>query len=68
MARGALEMALRNKPDYMAAHENLGDVYVRLAEQSYRKAAQLATPGALLQSKLKLTQQLLADSAAVLRP
>lgn len=62
MARGALEMALRNKPDYTAAHENLGDVYVRLAEQSYRKAAQLAPPGALLQSKLKLAQQLLAES------
>ena len=40
-ARTALEMAVRNNPAYAAAHENLGDIYARLAYQSYAKAQQL---------------------------
>src|SRR6478735_8377352 len=34
-ARAALEMAIKLNPDYATAHENLGDVYARLAAQSY---------------------------------
>lgn len=40
-ARGALEMAIRANPSYAAAHENLGDIYARLASQAYNKALQL---------------------------
>ncbi len=40
-ARAALEMAVRANPDYAIAHENLGDVYVRLANQAYGKARQI---------------------------
>jgi tetratricopeptide (TPR) repeat protein len=44
-ARVALERAIRTNPAYATAHENLGDVYARLASQSYDKAMQLADPG-----------------------
>ena len=40
-ARTALEMAVRLNPSYATAHENLGDVYAKLASQSYAKSLQL---------------------------
>lgn len=40
-ARTALEMAIRTHPSYSIAHENLGDVYAKLASQAYDKALQL---------------------------
>ncbi len=40
-ARVALERAIRTNPTYATAHENLGDVYAKLASQSYDKAMQL---------------------------
>lgn len=40
-ARTALETAIRHKPDYTTAHENLGDVYAKLATQSYDKVIRL---------------------------
>lgn len=39
-ARAALELAVRANPAYATAHENLGDLYSRLARQSYCKALQ----------------------------
>jgi tetratricopeptide (TPR) repeat protein len=44
-ARAALEMAMRTNPTYATAHENLGDVYAKLASQAYDKALQI-DPGA----------------------
>jgi tetratricopeptide (TPR) repeat protein len=59
-ARSALEMAIRINPGYATAHENLGDVYAKLASQSYSKAAELAPAGqATLGPKLTLIRQLL---------
>ena len=40
-ARTALEMAIRTHPSYSIAHENLGDVYAKLASQAYDKALKL---------------------------
>lgn len=40
-ARIALEKALRTNPSYATAHDNLADVYARLASQAYSKALQL---------------------------
>lgn len=60
-ARTALEMAIRNNPDYATAHENLGDVYARLASQAYGKAVQLEGDKAgASKTKLALIRQLLA--------
>ena len=40
-ARAALEMAVRANPNYALAHENLGDVYAKLAARAYEQAARL---------------------------
>lgn len=60
-ARGLLETALRLDPAYRTAHENLGDVFVRLAQRSYEAAA-ADTPRAepLLKTKLRLVRELAA--------
>lgn len=58
-ARAALEMAIRTNPSYATAHENLGDVYARLASSAYNKALQMdATQTASVQPKLELIQGL----------
>ena len=54
-ARVTLEMAIRTNPNYATAHENLGDVYVRLASQAYNKALLLDSSNAAVQPKLALT-------------
>lgn len=53
-ARLALEMAIRTNPSYATAHENLGDVYARLASQAYNKALQLDTSNTAVPPKLEL--------------
>jgi tetratricopeptide (TPR) repeat protein len=58
-ARSALEMAIRTNPSYATAHENLGDVYVKLASQSYSKALQLEPYKTTAQTKLALIRTLL---------
>jgi tetratricopeptide (TPR) repeat protein len=68
-ARAALEMAIRTNPSYATAHENLGDVYARLASQAYSKALQLDGGNAAVQPKLALIRTLFsADSKAVQKP
>ncbi len=62
-ARAALEQAVRANPNYAVAHENLGDIYVRLASQSYTRALQLDSSATSLPPKLALTRQLLAPVA-----
>jgi tetratricopeptide (TPR) repeat protein len=51
-ARAALEMAIRANPGYATAHENLGDIHARLANQAYCKAAQLEAGNSALRNKL----------------
>ena len=41
MARDELERAVQTAPDYAVAHENLGDVYARLAEVEYERTMAL---------------------------
>ncbi len=57
-ARAALEMAIRTNPSYATAHENLGDVYARLASQAYNKALQLDAANAAVPPKLALIREL----------
>lgn len=40
-AKVVLEKALRTHPSYSTAHENLGDIYAKMASQAYDKALQL---------------------------
>jgi tetratricopeptide (TPR) repeat protein len=57
-ARAALEMAIRISPDYATAHENLGDVYARMASQAYGRALQLEPGNTALQPKLARIREL----------
>lgn len=41
-ARAAFEHALRNNPNYATAHENLGDIFLHLAQRSYDNAFRLS--------------------------
>lgn len=57
-ARGALEMAIRTHPSYATAHENLGDIYAKMASQAYDKALQLDKGNQGAQTKLNLIKDL----------
>lgn len=60
-ARVALETATRANPSYSLAWENLGDLYLRLADASYKRAQSLGhTSGA--------TAQRLADLEKIVSP
>lgn len=63
-ARVALEMAVRTNPSYSVAHENLGDVYARLAAQAYQKASQLDTTNTSAAPKLKTINGLFPNKGA----
>ncbi|MFZ6846708.1 L,D-transpeptidase Cds6 family protein [Undibacterium sp. RuRC25W] len=64
-ARAALEMAIRTNPTYGTAHENLGDVYAKLASQAYDKALQLDSGNATAKLKLTLVRNLVGTSGGV---
>lgn len=57
LARAHLEMALRARPGYALAHENLGDLYLRLAERAYQRAGQSEPTDAGLRAKLALARE-----------
>jgi tetratricopeptide (TPR) repeat protein len=57
-ARAALEMAIRTHPSYATAHENLGDIYAKMASQAYDKALQLDKGNTTAQTKLNLIKDL----------
>lgn len=61
-ARTALEMAIRTHPSYSIAHENLGDVYAKLASQAYDKALQLDSSNTATQTKLSMIKDLISTS------
>lgn len=69
-ARTALEMAINTHPSYATAHENLGDIYAKMASQSYDKALQLDKNNANAQSKLALVKDIFSKQTnpAVTRP
>ncbi|WP_252374244.1 tetratricopeptide repeat protein [Hydrogenophaga sp. 2FB] len=67
-ARAALEMAIRTNPSYATAHENLGDVYAKLASQAYSKALQLDSGNQGVPPKLSLIRSLFATDVRGARP
>jgi tetratricopeptide (TPR) repeat protein len=62
-ARSALEMAIRTNPSYATAHENLGDIYAKLASQAYNKALQLDTGNAAVPPKLALIREIFSNGS-----
>ena len=65
-ARTALEMAIRTNPAYATAHENLGDIYAKMASQAYDKALQLDKSNTSAQTKLSLIRDLFSPAPRAL--
>lgn len=63
LARNALEMAIRTHPDYATAHENLGDIYAKMAAIEYGKVLALDNGNQAAQTRLKLIQNMLGGQA-----
>ncbi len=61
-ARATLEMAIRTNPNYATAHENLGDVFARLASEAYSKALQLDRGNTSVPTKLAVIRELFSPS------
>lgn len=65
-SRAALELAIRTHPSYATAHENLGDIYTKMASESYSKALQLDSANNTAQVKLNVIKDL--SSAKPVKP
>ncbi len=61
-ARVALEAAIRANPEYAIAHENLGDIHVKLAALSYGRSLQTDAAHSGAAFKLEQIRQLLAPA------
>lgn len=57
-SRQALELAIQTHPSYATAHENLGDIYAKMASQAYDRALQLDKSNAAAQTKLSLIKEI----------
>ena len=62
-ARTSLEMAIRTHPSYSTAHENLGDIYAKMASQAYDRALKLDRSNTATQTKLSMIQDLFDSNA-----
>jgi tetratricopeptide (TPR) repeat protein len=67
-ARATLEMAIRTNPNYATAYENLGDVYARLASQSYNKALSLDNGNVAIPPKLTVLREMFKPAAVASVP
>ncbi len=63
-AKQALELAIRTHPAYATAHENLGDIYSRLASDAYGKALQIDASNASAQTKLSMINELVGGAGS----
>lgn len=61
-ARVALELAIQTHPSYSTAHENLGDIYAKLASQAYDRALQLDKGNGGVATKLNLVRDLFSTN------
>ncbi|OGS81226.1 MAG: hypothetical protein A2Z94_02950 [Gallionellales bacterium GWA2_55_18] len=67
-AKQSLEMAIRTHPSYATAHENLGDIYAKMASQAYDRALQLDRSNTATKTKLAMIQDLFSNSTRVKSP
>jgi tetratricopeptide (TPR) repeat protein len=66
-ARIALESSIRTHPSYAIAHENLGDIYAKLASQAYDKALQLDSSNTGAKTKLAMIGELIGGGTSTAR-
>jgi hypothetical protein len=60
-AREALLEAIRTHPSYATAHENLGDLYAKMAAVAYDRALALDQQNQAAQSKLAMVNELFSE-------
>jgi tetratricopeptide (TPR) repeat protein len=65
LARSLLQQAIIAQPNYVTAYENLGDVYVSLAAESYQRVLKLDPDNRNAQNKLTLVREISAKLRAV---
>jgi tetratricopeptide (TPR) repeat protein len=63
-AKQLLEMAISTHPSYATAHENLGDIYAKMASQAYDRALQLDHDNTATKTKLAMIQNLFAGGTS----
>ena len=67
-SRQALELAIQTHPSYATAHENLGDIYAKMASQAYDRALQLDKSNTAAQTKLSLIKEIFPVNSRHQRP
>lgn len=63
-ARAALETAVQANPSYGLGYENLGDLYLHLAEQSYRRAQSLGQASAVAAQRVAAIDKIVTPAQA----
>lgn len=61
MARNSLIHAISNRPNYATAHENLGDIYARMAGIAYGKALEIDSDNHTARVKLAMVRELFSE-------
>ncbi len=59
-ASEALKSAINTHPSYATAHENLGDIYAKMASRAYNQALELDTSNKTAREKLSLVNELIS--------
>jgi len=59
-AEEALRMAINTHPSYATAHENLGDIYAKMASQAYNNALKLDSTNQETKEKLSMISDLIS--------
>ena len=63
-AEQALKDAINTHPSYATAHENLGDIYAKMASRAYNQALELDTANQSARTKLSLVNELISEPTA----
>jgi Flp pilus assembly protein TadD len=63
-ARTALETAVKANPSYGLGYENLGDLYLHLAQQAYRRAQSLGQASATAAQRAAAIEKIVAPGAS----
>ncbi len=63
-AREALQNAINTHPSYATAHENMGDIYAKLASKAYNQALELDKDNSTAKAKLSLVNDLFSNPYA----
>jgi len=67
-AEQALRKAINTHPSYATAHENLGDIYAKMASQAYNNALKLDADNKETKQKLSMISDLISAPETVTEP